>query len=938
MKKSLLLSILTLLLTLPATVFAAEERVDVDQLRYTVDTDANTAQVYGPISSGEKIHNLVIPDFIDYNGSQIPVTSIRRNAFYNYSGLTGSLTIGDNVTTIGESAFQYCSGLTGSLTIGDSVTTIGIYAFCDCSGFTGSLTIGNSVTSIGDHTFSGCSGFTGSLTIGDYVTTIGNSAFYRCSGFTGSLTIGDSVTTIGNYAFVDCSGFTGSLTIGNSVTSIGYLAFSNCSGFTGSLTIGDSVISIGESAFNECSGFNGTLTIGDSVTTIGVSAFFRVRNITSLWIESKDLKIGVQAFYGMDALQTITCNSLTPPECTYSNPNNNIFSSYTPQLYVPQQAIEKYRSATEWEKFTNIKPISEPATSISLNKSELNMIVGESETLIASLLPDNATETAEWSVLAEPQGCVTVEDGKVTAVAPGSATVTATAGEFSAFCKVTVTQPASEIVIDFAASGIEGDDLTLNVGETTTISVTVTPANSTDKLSWTSSNTKIATVDAEGKITAVKAGGATITVTTESGKSASLKVTVLQPASDIAIDFEGEVLTLNVGETQTLKATVTPTDSTDKLTWSSSNTEIATVDAEGKITAVKAGEATVTVTTESDKSASLKVTVLQPASDIVIDFEGDNLTLNVGESQTLKATVTPTDSTDKLTWSSSNTEIATVDSEGKITAVKAGEATVTVTTESGKSASLKVTVLQPVEDIVIDFNGMGISGDELEMHVGDSKEIVANVNPEDASDKSLTFVSADTEVATVNEDGIITAVALGNTTITITAGNGVSATLKVSVIATPTTSITLNLSEVSLEVNETVQMIATVMPDDATDKTVTWSSVDEAVATVDADGLVKAVSVGTTTITATTVDGLTAECSVTVTEESGMYGIYDNGLRVSVRGSVITVSSAGDKVVRIMAADGKPVFTAQGDCHANVLPGFYLVVVGDNVTKVVAKY
>ena len=678
MKKSLLLSILTLLLTLPATVFAAEERVDVDQLRYTVDTDANTAQVYGPISSGEKIHNLVIPDFIDYNGSQIPVTSIRRNAFYNYSGLTGSLTIGDNVTTIGESAFQYCSGLTGSLTIGDSVTTIG------------------------------------------------------------------------NYAFVDCSGFTGSLTIGNSVTSIGYLAFSNCSGFTGSLTIGDSVISIGESAFNECSGFNGTLTIGDSVTTIGVSAFFRVRNITSLWIESKDLKIGVQAFYGMDALQTITCNSLTPPECTYSNPNNNIFSSYTPQLYVPQQAIEKYRSATEWEKFTNIKPISEPATSISLNKSELNMIVGESETLIASLLPDNATETAEWSVLAEPQGCVTVEDGKVTAVAPGSATVTATAGEFSAFCKVTVTQPASEIVIDFAASGIEGDDLTLNVGETKTISVTVTPANSTDKLTWSSSNAEIATVDAEGKITAVKAGEATVTVTTESGKSASLKVTVLQPASEIVIDFA--------------------------------------------------------------------------ASGI----EGEDLTLNVGETKTIAVTVTPANSTDKLSWSSSNTEIATVDAEGKITAIKAGEATVTVTTESGKSASLKVTVLQPVEDIVIDFNGMGISGDELEMHVGDSKEIVVTVNPEDASDKSLTFVSADTEVATVNEDGVITAVALGNTTITITAGNGVSATLK-----------------------------------------------------------------------------------VTVTEDSGVSGIYDNGLRVSVNGSVIKVTGAGDKVVRIMAADGKPVFTAQ---------------------------
>ena len=875
MKKSLLLTILFLLLTIPLTMVAAEKSVDVGQLRYTVDTDANTAEVQGPILANEKIHNLVIPDFIDYNGNQIPVTSIRIYAFENCSGFTGSLTIGDNVTTIGNGAFEGCSGFsesltignsvktigknafrnctgltgsliignsvttiedsafrgcigfTGSLTIGDSVTTIGDYAFWYCTGFTGTLTIGNSVTSIGKCAFQACSGFTGSLTIGDSVTTIedhaftdcsgltgsliigdsvlsiGDYAFQGCSGFNGSLTIGNSVTTIGKYTFQGCSGFTGSLTIGDSVTTIGSGAFYNCSGFNGSLTIGDSVTTIEDHAFTNCSGFTGSLTIGDSVTTIGVyafgycsgftgpltigdsvtlienGAFSSCSNISSLDIKSTDLKINYFAFYGMDALQSITCYASTPPECIYSGGYNCIFSrsTYTRPLNVPSEAIEKYKTATEWEKFTNIKPISDPATSISLNKSELDLKVGESETLIASLLPENVTETVTWSVVAEPEGCVTVEDGNVTAVAPGSATVTATAGEFSASCKVTVTQPASEIVIDFAASGIEGEDLTLNVGETKTIAVTVTPANSTDKLTWSSSNAEIATVDSEGKITAVKAGEATVTVTTESGKSTSLKVTVLQPASEIVIDFA--------------------------------------------------------------------------ASGI----EGEDLTLNVGETKTIAVTVTPANSTDKLTWSSSNAEIATVDSEGKITAVKAGEATVTVTTESGKSASLKVTVLQPVEDIVIDFNGMGISGDKLEMHVGDSKEIVVTVNPEDASDKSLTFVSADTEVATVNEDGVITAVALGNTTITITAGNGVSATLK-----------------------------------------------------------------------------------VTVTEDSGVSGIYDNGLRVSVNGSVIKVTGAGNSIVRIMAADGKPVFTAQGDCHANVVPGFYLVVVGDNVTKVVAKY
>ncbi len=180
------------------------------------------------------------------------VTTIGNGAFYNCSGLTGSLTIGNSVTTIGEDAFYNCSGLTGSLTIPNSVTTIGNSAFGSCSGFTGSLTI---------PTFYGCSGFTGSLTIGNSVTTISYRAFYGCSGFTevhydatncadvsdsaqsfygcgGTLTIGDNVERIPACMFYNCSGFTGSLTIPNSVTEIGDYAFYGCSGFTGSLTIG----------------------------------------------------------------------------------------------------------------------------------------------------------------------------------------------------------------------------------------------------------------------------------------------------------------------------------------------------------------------------------------------------------------------------------------------------------------------------------------------------------------------------------------------------------------------------------------------------------------------------------------------------------------------------------------------------------------------------
>jgi hypothetical protein len=190
-----------------------------------------------------------------------PIYDSRANCNALINTLTGELVFGCkntvipfSVTSIGSYAFYNCSGLTGSLVIPDSVTSIGSYAFYYCSGLTGSLVIPDAVTSIGSYAFYFCYGLTGSLVIPDAVTSIGSYAFYRCSGFTGSLTIPDSVTSIGESAFYDCTGFTGSLNIGNSVTSIGGHAFYNCSGFTGSLTISDFVEEIGRYAFYGCRG------------------------------------------------------------------------------------------------------------------------------------------------------------------------------------------------------------------------------------------------------------------------------------------------------------------------------------------------------------------------------------------------------------------------------------------------------------------------------------------------------------------------------------------------------------------------------------------------------------------------------------------------------------------------------------------------------------
>ena len=159
-------------------------------------------------------------------------------------------------------------------------------------------------------------------------------------------------------------------------------------------------------------------------------------------------------------------------------------------------------------------------------------------------------------------------------------------------------------------------------------------------------------------------------------------------------------ITLEVDGSETLTATVAPDNATNKkVTWKSDKPEIATVDASGKITGVKEGEATITVTTEDGgKTATCKVTVEAATIAVTgVTLNKTELTLEVDDSETLTATVAPDDATNQnVTWKSDNPEIVTVDANGKVTGVKAGEATITVTTEDGaKTATCKVAVKVP---------------------------------------------------------------------------------------------------------------------------------------------------------------------------------------------------------------------------------------------------
>ena len=318
-------------------------------------------------------------------------------------------------------------------------------------------------------------------------------------------------------------------------------------------------------------------------------------------------------------------------------------------------------------------------------------------------------------------------------------------------------------------------------------------------------------------------------------------------------------LSLVEGETGSLTATVSPSDADDKtVIWDSSDKSVASVE-NGKVTALKAGSANITVkSVDGGFTASCSVSVSAKTVDVAsISLSKEELTLKEGDSETITATVKPDDATDKtVTWTSSDPSVATVDG-GKIEAVKEG--TATVTAKAGdKTATCKVTV----DKKVIAVESVELDKTEVELTEGDSVTLTATVKPDDATDKTVTWTSSDPSVATV-DGGKIEAVKEGSATITAKSGEKSATcqvTVKKKVIAVE--SVGLDKTEVELNEGDSVTLTATVKPDDATNKTVTWTSSDPAVATVDG-GKIEAVKEGTATITAKSGEK-SAACTVIV--------------------------------------------------------------------------
>lgn len=549
-----------------------------------------------------------------------------------------------------------------------------------------------------------------------------------------------------------------------------------------------------------------------------------------------------------------------------------------------------------------------PVTGITLSETSISESLNAgTHQLTASITPSGpgVNTNVEWAVSPSDGSVITVDDtGLIKYIAPGNATVIAKTedGGYMATCQVEVLKPVSSVTLDYT-------DITLKVDETFRLSAEVLPVTATDKtVKWESSDTSVVTVDGNGLVSARKSGSATILVkTNDGGITAMCNVRVYQPVTMVTIS--NTELTIRKGTTAWLSAAVLPANADNKvIKWSSSDTEIATVDAStGMITAVEAGTCTIIATSEdSGVTAKCIITVTQPITGVSLNVS--RRTIMKDDQFALTPSIEPVDAENrKVTYTSSNTDVATVDANGVVTGKQGGQSVIVVTTdERGLTASCLVTVQEFVTSIKI-------SGSQEYVNKGDNISLTTEVLPSTATNPKITWKSSRPKVISVNSRGIAKAKGYGTATIFAYASDGSGVYDKCTMtVERPLKSITFRTKTLHLIKGEAKRVKPVFHPSNATFKDVEWSSSDPSVAAVDENGVVKGMASGTAAITCKAVkNGVVGTYTVSVKEYVESIRITGQGKRGEISygytkhlKAVVKPSTATNKRVKWTTSNG----------------------------------
>ena len=695
-----------------ATITGYKGNATVVKIPETID--GHTVVAIGKSAfEGENITSVTIPD---------TVLTINQEAFYNCSNLS-SVKLSDSLATLGDLAFAHCYSLT-SIEIPASLKDADDYIynyegpFYKCSSLK-NVTIENGTTKIVDHLFAGCTGLE-SIEIPDTVTEIDEHAFNGCSNLS-SVKLSESLVFLGAMSFAECTSLT-SIEIPVSLKKADYYIYNyegpfyNCSSLK-TATIEDGTTKILDHLFAGCTGLKniempGTIKeignwafyytgfdniiIPDNITRIGEQAFAHCSNLTNVTFSDTLLEIlrGAFAYTGLESVvlpNSITsmgtsvfegCSSLKT--AVLNNTRQNVME-YTFSGCTALESIELPATVTTIQNyaFNNCTSLKEVKLNDGLTTIQSNAFKN-CDALTTIAIPDSVTSVGAsafydcdaLTTIAIPDSVssfgssVFYDCDTLTSVTLGTGMTSLPSSTFE-HCDL-----LAEIVLPYRVASIGGNAFKDCVKFTT-----ITIPRATTKIDSTAFSypTRLTINGVAGTYAETFANevGATF---------------VNKEVNATAVTLNKTEVTLNKGQSDKLVMTVTPSDFTDEVSWKSSDTNVATIAEDGTLVAKNVGTATIKVTV-GNVSASCKVTVVQPVTSVNIDKS--SVTLQALETYALKLTVNPSNAANKtVQWTSSASDIASIDENGLVTAHKKGEATITAEAQdgSGKYDTCKIVV------------------------------------------------------------------------------------------------------------------------------------------------------------------------------------------------------------------------------------------------------
>ena len=501
--------------------------------------------------------------------------------------------LSDTITEIGDSAFKNCKNL-DRITMNNGIEILESSAFEDCFSLT-TINIPNTVKAISNSTFQDCTSLT-EVHLSNILKEIPASTFSGCKKLT-TINFPSTLTTIGNSAFSGCESLPEAI-LPSGVEKIESNAFKNCKAMKKAV-VPDTVSSVGSSAFYGCEAL-ADITLGSKLKKIESQTFYGCTVLPSIVLPYNVTTIGDSAFVNCTKLTQITV-----PRNTTSIASNAFSYLKKMTMYGPSDCYaETYASGK------GIKYVTQDihATSVSLDITEKTAEHYDDFQLTATIAPLNFTDAVVWTSSNEEVAAVS-DTGYVEICGVGTAVITVTAGNVKAACKITVPQLIDWIEFD-------EDEIELKAGETYQLKPYISPSDATNKkLKYTSSDTKVAEVSASGLVTARSEGEAKIRAAATDGSDeyAVCYVTVTGKAKVTGITLDRTSAEVKRGEKLTLNVTVSPSyASNKKVVWKSANTKIATVDANGSVTAKAPGRTKITVTSSENSSYQASCTVTVP--------------------------------------------------------------------------------------------------------------------------------------------------------------------------------------------------------------------------------------------------------------------------------------------------------------------------------------